>query len=63
MLFVDVCKAGTIGTIQNTTVAPTSSSWAISRAICSACWPAVRAKFRSKGREFGGGHGVFSYSS
>ncbi len=50
LLFVDVCKAGTIGTIHNTTVSvQRRSSSAISKAIFSDCWPAARAKFRSKG--------------
>ncbi len=38
-----------------------SSNWATWKAICSGCSPAAPKKCRSKGREFGGGHGVFSY--
>ncbi len=59
LLFVDVCKAGTIGSIHNTTVsADVQHLGDVAGRSCSGCWQAVPRRFRSKGPQFGGGHGA-----
>ena len=57
LMFVDVCKAGMIGTIKNTSV-----NGDVQQTLKAPMLLAARASELSmEGPQFGGGHGVFSY--
>jgi tetratricopeptide (TPR) repeat protein len=61
LLFVDVCKAGTIGTIHNTTVASTVQQLGDVQGDLFGLLASRPREVSLEGPEFGGGHGVFSY--
>src|ERR1700722_4054363 len=60
-LFVDVCKAGTIGTIHNTTVASNVQQLGDIQGDLFGLLASRPREVSLEGPEFGGGHGVFSY--
>ncbi|HTB17097.1 MAG TPA: tetratricopeptide repeat protein, partial [Bryobacteraceae bacterium] len=61
LLFVDVCKAGTIGTIHNTTVASSVQQLGDIQGDLFGLLASRPREVSLEGPEFGGGHGVFSY--
>lgn len=61
LLFVDVCKAGTIGTIQNNTVNATVENFKNLEGDLLGIMGSRRKELSREGPEFGGGHGAFSY--
>jgi tetratricopeptide (TPR) repeat protein len=61
LLFVDVCKAGTIGTIQNNTVNATVENFKNLDGELLGIMGSRRKELSREGPEFGGGHGAFSY--
>jgi Flp pilus assembly protein TadD len=62
LLFVDVCKAGTIGTIQNTAVnGSVKQQFDDVEGDLVGLLAAHAREVSQEGPQFGGGHGVFSY--
>src|SRR5260370_11563127 len=62
LLFVDVCKSGTIGTIKSTAVnAEVANFQDVQGGELLAIMAARPKEFSFEGPEFGGGHGAFSY--
>jgi protein O-mannosyl-transferase len=61
LLFVDVCKAGTIGTIQNTSVSSNVQQLGDAQGDLFGLLASRPKEFSLEGPQFGGGHGVFSY--
>ena len=61
LLFVDVCKAGTIGTIQNNTVNATVENFKNLDGELLGIMGSRRKELSREGPQFGGGHGAFSY--
>jgi tetratricopeptide (TPR) repeat protein len=61
LLFVDVCKAGTIGTIHNVTVASNVQQLGDIQGDLFGLLAGRPREVSVEGPEFGGGHGVFSY--
>jgi tetratricopeptide (TPR) repeat protein len=61
LLFVDVCKAGTIGTIHNTTVSTNIQQLGDIQGDLFGLLASRPREVSLEGPEFGGGHGVFSY--
>src|SRR5579863_3960097 len=61
LLFVDVCKAGTIGTIHNTTVSTNVQQLGDIQGDLFGLLASRPREVSLEGPEFGGGHGVFSY--
>jgi tetratricopeptide (TPR) repeat protein len=61
LLFVDVCKAGTIGTIHNTTVSSDVQHLGDVEGDLFGLLASRPKEVSLEGPEFGGGHGVFSY--
>ncbi len=61
LLFVDVCKAGTIGTIHNTTIASNVQQLGDVQGDLFGLLASRPREVSLEGPEFGGGHGVFSY--
>jgi len=61
MLFVDVCKAGTIGTIHNTTVSSSVQALGDVEGDLFGLLASRPKEVSLEGPQFGGGHGVFSY--
>ncbi len=61
LLFVDVCKAGTIGTIHNTTVASNVQQLGDVQGDLFGLLASRPREVSLEGPEFGGGHGAFSY--
>ena len=61
LLFVDVCKAGTIGTIHNTTVSANVQQLGDVEGDLFGLLASRPKEVSLEGPQFGGGHGVFSY--
>lgn len=61
LLFVDVCKAGTIGTIHNTSVSSNVQQLGDIQGDLFGLLASRPREVSLEGPEFGGGHGVFSY--
>ena len=61
MMFVDVCKAGAIGTIQNTPVEPSVAGLGQTPGTLFGLLASGPKEFSIEGPQFGGGHGAFSY--
>ena len=61
LLFVDVCKAGTVGTIHNTTVNSNVQHLGDIEGDLFGLLASRPREVSLEGPEFGGGHGVFSY--
>lgn len=61
ILFVDVCKAGTIGTIHNTTVNSNVQQLGDIQGDLFGLLASRPREVSLEGPQFGGGHGVFSY--
>ncbi len=61
LLFVDVCKAGTIGSIQNTTVNADVQHLGDVEGDLFGLLASRPKEVSIEGPQFGGGHGVFSY--
>ena len=61
LLFVDVCKAGTVGTIHNTTVSSNVQQLGDIQGDLFGLLASRPREVSLEGPEFGGGHGVFSY--
>ncbi len=61
LLFVDVCKAGTIGTIHNTTVSSNVQQLGDANGDLFGLLASRPKEVSLEGPQFGGGHGVFSY--
>jgi len=61
LLFVDVCKAGAIGTIHNTTVSSNVQQLGDIQGDLFGLHASRPREVSLEGPEFGGGHGVFSY--
>ena len=61
LLFVDVCKAGTIGTIHNTTVASSVQQLGDVQGDLFGLLASRPREVSLEGPQFGGGHGAFSY--
>jgi tetratricopeptide (TPR) repeat protein len=61
LLFVDVCKAGTIGTIHNTNVSSNIQQLGDVQGDMFGLLASRPREVSLEGPEFGGGHGVFSY--
>src|SRR5580698_5180711 len=61
LLFVDVCKAGTVGTIHNTTVSSNIQQLGDIQGDLFGLLASRPREVSLEGPEFGGGHGVFSY--
>jgi tetratricopeptide (TPR) repeat protein len=61
LLFVDVCKADTIGTIKNNSVNAGVENFKNVEGELLAMMAARRKELSFEGPEFGGGHGAFSY--
>ena len=61
LLFVDVCKAGTIGTIQNNTVNANVENFKNLEGDLLGIMGSRRKELSREGPQFGGGHGAFSY--
>jgi tetratricopeptide (TPR) repeat protein len=61
ILFVDVCRAGTIGTIRSTTVNSSVERLAESEGEVFGLMASRPKELSYEGPEFGGGHGAFSY--
>lgn len=60
-LFVDVCRAGTIGTIKSTTVNSSVERLAEAEGELMGFMASRPKELSYEGQEFGGGHGAFSY--
>jgi tetratricopeptide (TPR) repeat protein len=61
LLFVDVCKAGTIGSIQNTTVNADVQHLGDAQGDLFGLLASRPKEVSLEGPQFGGGHGAFSY--
>ncbi len=61
LLFVDVCKAGTIGSIHNTTVSADVQQLGEAPGDLFGFLASRPKEVSLEGPQFGGGHGVFSY--
>jgi len=61
LLFVDVCKAGTIGTIHNTSVSANVQQLGDVEGDLFGLLASRPKEVSLEGPQFGGGHGVFSY--
>ncbi len=61
LLFVDVCKAGTVGTIHNTTVGSNVAQLGDVDGDLFGLLASRPKEVSLEGPQFGGGHGVFSY--
>ena len=61
LLFVDVCKAGTIGTIHNTMVSANVQQLGDVEGDLFGLLASRPKEVSVEGPQFGGGHGVFSY--
>jgi tetratricopeptide (TPR) repeat protein len=61
LLFVDVCKAGTIGTIHNTSVSSNVQQLGDVEGDLFGLLASRPKEVSLEGPQFGGGHGVFSY--
>jgi tetratricopeptide (TPR) repeat protein len=61
LLFVDVCKAGAIGSIQNTTVSADVQHLGDVEGDLFGLLASRPKEVSIEGPQFGGGHGVFSY--
>ena len=61
LLFVDVCKAGTIGTIHNTSVSANVQQLGDVQGDLFGLLASRPKEVSLEGPQFGGGHGVFSY--
>jgi tetratricopeptide (TPR) repeat protein len=61
LLFVDVCKAGTVGTIHNTMVSGNVEALGAANGDLFGLLASRPNEVSIEGPEFGGGHGVFSY--
>jgi tetratricopeptide (TPR) repeat protein len=61
LLFVDICKAGTIGSIQNTTVSADVQRLGEVDGDLFGFLASRPKEVSVEGPQFGGGHGVFSY--
>ena len=61
MMFVDVCKAGVIGTITNTPVGAEVEGLGQTQGTLFGLLASGPKEFSVEGPQFGGGHGVFSY--
>ena len=61
LLFVDVCKAGTIGTIQNNTVNTNVQQLGDIQGDLFGLLASRPREVSFEGPQFGGGHGAFSY--
>lgn len=61
LLFVDVCKAGTIGAIQSTSVNSSVENFKNVEGQLLALMAGRRKELSLEGPQFGGGHGAFSY--
>jgi tetratricopeptide (TPR) repeat protein len=61
LLFVDVCKAGTIGTIQNNTVSADVQHLGDAQGDLFGLLASRPREISLEGPQFGGGHGAFSY--
>jgi tetratricopeptide (TPR) repeat protein len=61
LLFVDVCKAGTIGTIHSTTISADVQRLEEVEGSLFGLLASRPKEVSREGPEFGGGHGVFSY--
>ena len=61
LLFVDVCKAGTIGTIRNTSVSSNVQQLGDIDGDLFGLLASRPKEVSLEGPQFGGGHGVFSY--
>jgi tetratricopeptide (TPR) repeat protein len=61
LLFVDVCKAGTVGTIHNTAVSTNVAALGDAEGDLFGLLASRSREVSIEGPEFGGGHGVFSY--
>jgi tetratricopeptide (TPR) repeat protein len=61
LLFVDVCKAGTIGSIQNSTVSADVQHLGDVDGELFGLLASRPKEISVEGPQFGGGHGVFSY--
>jgi len=61
LLFVDVCKAGTIGTIHNTMVSANVQQLGDAEGDLFGLLASRPKEVSLEGPQFGGGHGVFSY--
>src|SRR5579872_1578228 len=61
LLFVDVCKAGTIGTIHNTMVSSSVQQLGDVEGDLFGLLASRPKEVSLEGPQFGGGHGVFSY--
>jgi tetratricopeptide (TPR) repeat protein len=61
LLFVDVCKAGTVGTIHNNTVSSNVQQLGDIQGDLLGLLASRPREVSLEGPEFGGGHGVFSY--
>ena len=61
LLFVDVCKAGTIGSIQNTSVSADVQHLGDAQGDLFGLLASRPREISLEGPQFGGGHGAFSY--
>ena len=61
LLFVDVCKSGTIGTIHSTSVNADVENFKNVEGDLLGLMAGRRRELSFEGPEFGGGHGAFSY--
>ena len=61
LLFVDVCKAGTVGTIHNTSVSANVQQLGDAEGDLFGLLASRPKEVSLEGPQFGGGHGVFSY--
>ena len=61
LLFADVCKAGTIGSIQSTTVNADVQQLGDAEGDLFGLLASRPKEVSMEGPQFGGGHGVFSY--
>ncbi len=61
LLFVDVCKSGTIGTIHSTSVNADVENFKNVEGELLGLMAGRRKELSFEGPEFGGGHGAFSY--
>src|SRR5262249_54103101 len=61
ILFVDVCKAGAIGTIKSTTISADVQKLEEAEGSLFGLLASRPKEVSREGPEFGGGHGVFTY--
>jgi tetratricopeptide (TPR) repeat protein len=61
ILFADVCKAGTIGTIQNTTISSDVQRLGDAQGDLFGLLASRPREVSLEGPQFGGGHGAFTY--